>query len=101
MKKIINHKLYDTDTAALIAADRHNMTDRAKYHEEVLYHTRKGAWFMLRRGGALSIFGGRDGNDRVPTCCIEPITEKAARDFCLAHGEANDYQKYFGELEEA
>lgn len=101
MKKIIKHKLYDTDKATLVVADRRGYDRGAQWSEDLLYHTRKGAWFVLRQGGALSCYAVRDGRDRVGSSRIEPITENEARDFCKKYGDPCDYAEYFPDLMQA
>jgi len=57
MKKIIDGKLYNTETAKLIA-EHNNGKNRGDYNviEEKLYLTRKGQWFHHIFGGANTLF---------------------------------------------
>ena len=101
MKKIIKHKLYDTDKVTLIVADRRGYGYGEQWSEVLLYRTCKGAWFMLRQGGALSGYRERDGHNWVGSSRIEPITEKEARNFCKKYGDPSDYAEFFPDLKQA
>ena len=55
MKKIINRKVYNTDTAKQIAeAEASCMPSDFQYWCESLYRTPKGAYFIAGSGGAMS-----------------------------------------------
>lgn len=101
MKKIIKHKLYDTDKAEMVVADRRGYDCGDRWSDNLLYHTRKGAWFMVKQGGALSCYAERDGRDWVGSSRIEPISENEARNFCKKYGDPEDYANYFPDLMQA
>ena len=75
MKKIVDGKLYNTDTAELIYFDA---TNKRRY-----YRTQKGAFFVLYQTGE-----------------IQPRTENSMRDF-LGSVDTERYIEIFGEVEEA
>lgn len=52
MKKTINKKRYDTETANEIASFQDGSLSNSNYICETLYRTQKGAWFLLGEGGA-------------------------------------------------
>tara|TARA_Y100000034_G_C6890427_1_gene409484 strand:+ start:1772 stop:2098 length:327 start_codon:yes stop_codon:yes gene_type:complete len=60
----VNGKRYNTETSKLIAEwdNGHYITD---FHhcEETLYKTKKGAWFVVGTGGALSSYSQSVGSD--------------------------------------
>jgi len=64
MKKIINGKIYNTDTATRIGGDVHSFPGDFRYEDTDLYRTKKGAWFISGEGGAYSRWSrpcGRNG----------------------------------------
>ncbi|MBO6350070.1 hypothetical protein EY688_13075 [Enterococcus casseliflavus] len=101
MKKIIEGKLYNTETATLIAEYRKgNRTDFNGIEEEV-YKTKKGQYFMYFWGGALTEYreevSHRNYSDNED---IKLITEKEAKKFAMKHLDAEDFIEIFGEVEE-
>ncbi len=89
MRKIIDGKRYDTETASLIFShgNGHFRSD-FKYRSKSLYRTKNGAWFIHHVGGAMSDLsvnvgnGGRGGSE-----CIEPTNDDDAYGFLEAHSE--------------
>jgi len=58
MKKIIDYKLYDTDTAETIVTWRNGYPKEDIRHcLQKLYRTNEGRWFLYGEGGYLSIYG--------------------------------------------
>ena len=57
MKKVIEGKVYDTDSAELLHSWE-NMADTGNFNycSEELYVTRKGAYFVAGEGGAMSTY---------------------------------------------
>lgn len=102
MKKIINGKLYNTDTATQIAIynNGYYINDFNCVYE-TLYRKRTGEFFIHGEGGAMSEYSVRcsDGS----WCWGEkiiPLTEKGAQRWAEVHLEADEYIKLFGEPEE-
>lgn len=57
MKKIINGKLYNADTARVICELESNAyVSDFEWHETYLYRTKNGAFFIAGRGNAASIW---------------------------------------------
>ena len=55
MKKIINGKLYDTETAKLIGRSYHGEGPRDfRHYSEELYRKRTGEYFLYGEGGPMS-----------------------------------------------
>lgn len=54
MKKTINRKLYNTETAELIASINVGTFGDPSGYEESLYQTKKGLYFLYGKGGAES-----------------------------------------------
>lgn len=51
MKKIINRKTYNTDTADIVSRKTSGEWGDPKGYEEILYQTRKGDYFIYGIGG--------------------------------------------------
>lgn len=51
MKKIINRKTYNTDTADIVSHKTSGEWGDPKGYEEILYKTRKGDYFIYGIGG--------------------------------------------------
>lgn len=98
MKKIIEGKRYNTDTAEKIANFWNGCFQSDFNHEsERLYRTKLGNWFIHGEGGALSAYsvsyqGGRSlggGED------IRVLSAAEARKWLELHNEADAIEKWF------
>ncbi|WP_142965801.1 hypothetical protein [Enterococcus casseliflavus] len=101
MKKIIEGKLYNTETATLIAEYRKgNRSDFYGIEEEV-YITKKGQYFMYYWGGGCSKYreevASRTYSDNEG---IKLITGEEAKEFATKHLNVEDFIEIFGEVEE-
>jgi hypothetical protein len=98
MKRIINGRRYNTETATQVAeyftGDRGNFG----FVDEALYRTPRGNWFLAGRGGATSkyavscIGGGSVGGEG-----IIPLTPDAARDWLETYGRTDVLEMHFGD----
>lgn len=61
MKRIIEKKVYDTETATKIATTSFGQSNDFKSFAETLYRTAKGNYFLQYRGGPLSKYGVNEG----------------------------------------
>lgn len=102
MKKVIDGKIYNTDTADEIACGGNDLSPGDfGYCDEWLHKTKKGAWFVYGEGGpasrwAKSCQGGRCDGDG-----IEVLTEAEALHWCEVNNvSADTVAKYF-KVEEA
>lgn len=101
MKKIINGKKYDTETAKEICGFVRGCCSDFKYFSETLYRKKTGEFFIYGEGGAMTSYskvcedGSISGSAR-----ILPISETRAKEFVEAYGSAEEYEKAFGEVEE-
>lgn len=102
MKKIINNKLYNTETAKLIDQFDNGLTYRDFYYfAEELYQKKTGEFFIVGDGGAATIYSKpAEGGGVVGDCCIVPITVDEAKDWVERHSTAEIYESLFGEVEE-
>lgn len=101
MKKIINGRLYNTETAPEVAyywnglggSDFRNLTKR-------LHRKKNGEFFFWVSGGPMSEAGESYGGMIHSGEKIVPCSDDEAREFCEANLDADDYMKIFGEVEE-
>lgn len=102
MKKIINGKVYDTDTAKELASWSDGLSFRDfTYVEEVLYQKRTGEFFLHGAGGAASRYAVSAGqNSWSGGEKIIPLTWEAAREWAEEHLDADDYESIFGPVPE-
>lgn len=103
MKRLINGKLYNTETATRIA-DWDNGRNRSDFHvvEKYLYLTKKGNWFIEYFGGVATQFAETTGNSSSQGRGIEPITPEEAFEFLQKYNFIELAEKYFPEtIEEA
>lgn len=82
MKKVINGKLYNTETAKCIGQWSNGLfTNDFNYCSEDLYITKSGAYFLHGDGGAMSIYSVSRGNNRGGSEEIIPLTPQDAREW--------------------
>jgi len=79
MKRVIDGKTYNTDTAEIIC-DTGNEAYSSDFRCENsdLFMTRKGAYFLAGRGGALSRFAVPDGNGYRGGAGVIPLSRDEA-----------------------
>lgn len=103
MKKIINGKKYDTETAIKLG-DWDNGLGRNDFHfaEEELFRKRTGEFFLYGCGGAMSKYRYTypNGNQWCGSETIIPYSYEEARAWAEEKLDADEYEKLFGEVEE-
>lgn len=102
MKKVIDRKVYDTETAILIA-EYSNYTGSFTDYEEALYKTHNGRWFIAGKGGPMSQYSQPYGNNgRSGGSNIFRISSDDALAWLESHQLLQKIEEYFPEaLEEA
>lgn len=102
MKKIIDGKLYNTETAQKLNWwDNDLPTTDHEYCEEALYQKRTGEYFLLGHGGAMSKYAKPTGdNNWSGGSMIVPLSYDAAREWAEKHLNEQEYQAIFGEVSE-
>ena len=97
MEKIINGKRYDTETAKQIAAASYSHYGDSQYWCEGLYRTKKGNWFLVGEGRAMSRYSRSVGqNETGGGSAIIPLAEGEALAWLEAHTEDSEaYEEYF------
>lgn len=101
MKKIINNKMYNTETATMVASYDNgcSMSDFCYFSEE-LYIKRTGEFFLCGSGGAMSKYTRACDNGWSGSSQIIPMTENAAKKWVMDRCDADTYINLFGEVEE-
>ena len=102
MKRIINGKSYNTDTATLIAETDNGLSHSDfKVIEEDLYKTKKGQYFISYFGGAATCYAVRNGQWASEGRGIKLLSDTEAMRFLESNDEVNALEKYFAsEIEE-
>ena len=102
MKKVINGRMYDTETATMLADRTHGVWGNYDYAEEELYRKKNGEHFIRIYGKVLSVClawfdfqtGYCDGHWFVP------IGERVAKKWAEENLDGDKYVEIFGEVEE-
>ena len=99
MKKIINGKKYDTETAKEIYG--FSSGSDFGYISKILYRKKTGEFFICGEGGAMTSYAKvcEDGSI-CGSSEITPISEKIAKEFVEEYGSVEEYEQVFGEVEE-
>lgn len=101
MKKVINGKLYNTETAQKLAEYSNGFaTNDFSYFEETLYRNRAGAHFIHGFGGGNSKYGEWRGNSGGSGEKIIPLTLAEAKEWAEACLDGDEYERIFGEIED-
>lgn len=98
MKKILNNRLYDTDTARSLGSDSYSgsRSDFHWWHEE-LFIKRTGEFFLYGEGGPMSRYARTVGqNEWSGGEKIMPLTPARAREWAEEHLSADEYEAAFG-----
>lgn len=98
MKKIINGKLYDTETAKCVGSWSNGGGWRDFSHcEESLYRKRTGEFFLFGEGGPMTKYAKSQGqNSWSGGEEIIPLSAAKAREWAEEHLDADDYAEIFG-----
>lgn len=102
MKKIINGKKYDTDTAKEVGSHWNGTDPRDfSWYQETLYEKRTGEFFLYGEGGPMTRYAVSCGqNEWSGSARIIPLDHEAARKWAEKHLSADEYESFFGTVEE-
>lgn len=103
MKKIINRRAYDTETATEVAYWE-NMSDVRDFnHEsETLYRKKNGEYFLHGEGGAATRYAEQvEANVWSGGQIITPLTYEQAEQWGESHMDPDDYEREFGAVSES
>lgn len=104
MRKVINGKIYNTDTALEICDLKCNCyCSDFGFHETKLYRTPKGRYFIAGHGNAASMWASRvDSNSSGPGRGLRPVSNAEALEYAEhADVSAEELQAAGFQLEEA
>ena len=102
MKKIIDGKKYDTETARFLGSYEYSYRSQFEWYREDLYQKKTGEFFIYGEGHAASKYAVSEGRN-----CgwsggekIIPMSADSAREWAEKYLEAEEYEKIFGEVVE-
>lgn len=101
MKKIINGKMYNTDTARVVGGISRGYPGDLDYWCEELHQKRTGEFFLYGTGGPMSKYARRTGqNEWSGGEAIFPLSLEEAQRWAEEYLDANEYEEVFGTCEE-
>lgn len=101
MKRIINGKKYDTDTAKFLGYAGYSHPGDFGYWRETLYVKKTGEFFIHGVGGPMSKYAHRTGlNEWSGGEEIIPLSPEEARKWVEENLDADEYELAFGTCEE-
>ena len=101
MKKIINNRKYDTETATEVGSwDNGLYGNDFNAMSETLYRKRTGEYFLFGEGGAMSRYAEQVGDMWGSGWAITPMTYEAACKWAESHLSVEEYEAAFGEVSE-
>jgi hypothetical protein len=102
MKKIINGKVYDTETAKELDCWS-NMADVRNFNwfTETLYRKKTGEYFLYGEGGPMTKYAVAEGsNSWRGGSRIMPLSFQEAREWAEKHLDGDEYEAIFGAVSE-
>lgn len=97
MKKIINHRRYDTDSAQFVGSAQWGPASDFAHVEEELYRKRNGEFFLYGSGGPQSKYAVSVGqNEWSGSDQIIPLTMESADEWAQENLSAEQYEGTFG-----
>ena len=101
MKKIINGKMYNTETAKEIASYWNGLNyGDFRYCSEILYQKKTGEFFLYGDGGPMTEYRVECGDGWRGGETIIPLTDTVAREWLEGFSDADTYIRVFGKPEE-
>ena len=101
MRRIIDGKLYNTETATLIGSDGFSYPGDFHYWEETLYQKKNGQFFLVGEGGPLTRYREQtETNAWTDGKILNPLSLAEAQEWAEQHISVNKYIEVFGEVEE-
>lgn len=96
MKKIINGRRYDTDSAKEVGYTSYSNQSDFNYWKETLYRKNTGEFFLHGEGGPASRYAQPDGlNCWSGGERIMPLSIEEAREWAEKYLDADEYEKIF------
>ena len=100
MKRIIDGKRYDTETATEVASfESHHYQNDFHHYEECLYMTKNERYFLHGSGGALSKYAISVGNNATGGSeRIEVMSNEEAREWLVETENTEALEEHFGHM---
>jgi hypothetical protein len=98
MRKIIDGKVYDSETAKKIGQWKNDYTcDHSNYCEESLFLKKTGEFFIHGYGGTMSKYAKKNGNNKwSDSSVIKPIPFAKAKKWAMEMLNGEEYEANFG-----
>lgn len=101
MKRIINGKVYDTDTAKALGTGYHGVRGELSFFEESLYRKKTGEFFLYGEGGPMTRYAKTVSfNEWTSGELIMPMTYDEAQRWAEKNLTGDEYEAIFGEIKE-
>lgn len=101
MKKIINGKVYNTETATRVGSYESGFQGDIDYVSEELYRKKNGEFFVYAEGGAATSYATSRGSDGYASGeAIKPMIYDEAAQWAERHLTGEQYEQIFGEVSE-
>ncbi len=102
MKKVLNGKVYDTDSARKMAFWSNGLGyNDFKHCEETLYLKKTGEFFLYGAGGPMSRYTVSKGDNTWSGGeMIIPLSLEAAQKWAEEHLDGDEYEEIFGVVED-
>lgn len=101
MKKIINGKKYNTETATMLGSWDNGIYGDLDSVSETLYRKKNGEYFVHGEGGPRTQYCEVIGNTWYNGEAIIPMDYKTAREWAEEHLSVEEYEAAFGEVDES
>ena len=85
MKRVVDGKVYDTDTAKLVYEYSRGFSGVARFIYEGLYKTKLGRFFIEYSGGPYSVYGECEGSTVSGSSGIRVVDADEAMKWCERH----------------
>lgn len=102
MKKIIHGRMYNTETAQVIAEYSNGIRyNDFRWIEETLYRKHNGEFYLYGEGGPMTKYAKQvDTNSWCGGEAITPLSDAEAREWMEQYADVDTYIRFFGEVEE-
>lgn len=102
MKKLIDGKMFNTETAEKIAFWSNGLSNDAHEISETLYKTKKDNWFLRGYSGAFGPYGAKWGRNFSAGSDLVSLTQEEAKAWLHSHNEIDLVLRFFPDsVEEA
>lgn len=101
MRKVIEGKLYDTETAKMLGSSSRGNEKSLEHVKETLYRKKGGEYFIHGEGGSCTDYAVEvDDSYWLAGEDIRTMSEESARKWAEENMTAEEYIKAFGDVQE-